>query len=360
MSRAQLSAVLAALAASCCYADMRMWTDKTGELQVEAELVTFQPGQVWLRRSDGETFGVPLTELSKQDQQFVQNYLRKKEAEDTVSTADWPGRIAYGQPRRLCHLASQRIDESSGLACSRRRSAVFWTHNDSGDEARIYAFDKAGRDLGSCRLDDIRAYDWEDMVSFQWDGKSYLLLCDVGNNGRAAAVQIMYLVDEPRVDLQEGINADRLPVRQIIHYSYEDDHRDCEAVAVDPTDRTLLFVTREKISPSYVYSMSWPEPDPTKAFVARPIATLPFPLVTAMDVSPDGRRAVILTYGNAYEFVRRPGEDWSGAFARKAREIIMPVRVQGESICYGADGKTLYLTSEKLPTPLWEVAEAGQ
>ena len=37
------------------------------------------------------------------------------------------------------------------------------------------------------------------------------------------------------------------------------------------------------------------------------------------------------------------------------REIGMPLRIQGESICYGPDGKTLYLTSEKLPTPLWEV-----
>jgi hypothetical protein len=33
----------------------------------------------------------------------------------------------------------------------------------------------------------------------------------------------------------------------------------------------------------------------------------------------------------------------------------MPRRRQGESICYGPDGKTLYLTSEQLPTPLWEV-----
>ena len=36
-------------------------------------------------------------------------------------------------------------------------------------------------------------------------------------------------------------------------------------------------------------------------------------------------------------------------------EIVLPVRVQGEAICYGQDGKTLYLTSEKRPTPLWEV-----
>ncbi len=33
----------------------------------------------------------------------------------------------------------------------------------------------------------------------------------------------------------------------------------------------------------------------------------------------------------------------------------MPQRNQGESVCYGADGRTLYLTSEFAPTPLLEV-----
>lgn len=33
------------------------------------------------------------------------------------------------------------------------------------------------------------------------------------------------------------------------------------------------------------------------------------------------------------------------------------MRRQGESICFDAqDGRTLWLTSEKLPTPLWRIA----
>jgi hypothetical protein len=78
-----------------------------------------------------------------------------------------------------------------------------------------------------------------------------------------------------------------------------------------------------------------------------------------MDISPDGRRAVVLTYGSAYEYTRLGKESWGDAFARKGRELKMPTRRQGESICYGPDGKTLYLTSEKLPTPLLEVPPAG-
>jgi hypothetical protein len=63
----------------------------------------------------------------------------------------------------------------------------------------------------------------------------------------------------------------------------------------------------------------------------------------------------VLTYGHAYEFTREGDDSWRDAFQGQPREILMPARRQGESICYGSDGRTLYLTSERLPVPLWEV-----
>jgi hypothetical protein len=74
-----------------------------------------------------------------------------------------------------------------------------------------------------------------------------------------------------------------------------------------------------------------------------------------MDISPDGHRAVIVTYEAAYEYVRAVKEDWETAFGRAPQRIPAPPRAQGESICYGPNGRTLYLTSERLPTPLWEI-----
>ena len=145
-----------------------------------------------------------------------------------------------------------------------------------------------------------------------------------------------------------------------VYFSYEDDYRNCEAVAVDPRDRTVLLVSKEAGATAVVYALAWPEPPAAgraeKAAIARPIGRLDLPAVTSMDISPDARRAVVLTYADAYEFTRAAEEDWAAAFARPPRRLIMPERVQGESICYGTDGRTLYLTSEKRPTPLWEVA----
>ncbi len=344
-------AVLVCLLASNS-ADGRTWTDASGEQRVEAKFVAFQFGKVWLLRSDGRVFGIEAKKLSQADQQFVRELIRKRDAKKNETTQNPPGRVPYGRGRELCRLKNRAIAESSGLACSRRKPGFFWTHNDSGDDARVYLFDAKGRDLGSCRLKDVVAYDFEDMFSFQADDKSYLVLCDVGNNGRGAAVQMLHVIEEPPFDSEKGVAGDQVSVVRTIYISYEDDYRDCEAVAVDPTSRTILLVTKERGAECYVYSLRWPEAKVNKAFSARRIATLKLPAVTAMDVSPDGRRAVVLTYGNAFEYVRAENEDWRKAFSREPREIIVPQRVQGESICYGPDGKTLYLTSEKRPTPL--------
>ena len=61
-----------------------------------------------------------------------------------------------------------------------------------------------------------------------------------------------------------------------------------------------------------------------------------------------------------YEYSRAANEDWKAAFARVPRRIKMPPRAQGESICYGLDGQTLYLTSEKAPCPLLQVRPASK
>ncbi len=333
----------------------RTWTDRTGKRQVEADYLTSQPQTVWLRRPDGQVVAVPLGELSKPDQEYAQERAREKAARQAARIRQDPTRVAYGPGRKLAELANTGVSESSGLACSRRQAGLFWTHNDSGDAARIYLFDRQGRDLGSSTLVKVFMYDCEDIVSFEEAGKSYLLLGDVGNNLLAANVVWLHLVEEPPVDVKHGVKVDRTPVVQTILVRYEDEAHNCEAMGLDPTSKTVLLATKERGMGSRVYALRWPKEPTNQGQIARLIATIDVPPVTAIDVSPDGRRAVVVTYGNAYEYVRAKGEAWAAAFSRDPQEIILPERTQGESICYGPDGKTLYLTSEKLPTPLWEV-----
>src|SRR5712691_4960515 len=54
-------------------------------------------------------------------------------------------------------LQSPRVKESSGIAASRAHPGVLWTHNDSGDDAYVYATDLTGADRGSVRIRGARA-----------------------------------------------------------------------------------------------------------------------------------------------------------------------------------------------------------
>jgi len=250
---------------------------------------------------------------------------------------------------------NREIMESSGLAFSQSGKDILWTHNDSGDAPRIFAFDLDGRDLGAFEINGADAVDWEDMASFTMEGQGYLLIADVGDNYRQREFVTLYLVREPDVD-RDHENAGRvIGVEQRIDFTYEDGPRDCESVAVDPATRTIFLVSKSKRKKCKVYSLLLDESSTGEIASAGAVASIKVQYATAMDVSPDGRRAVVLTYLEAYEWTRQESETWSEAFGRTPYLLLMPPRPQGESICYSPDGQSLYLTSEAAPTPLWEV-----
>ena len=268
-------------------------------------------------------------------------------------TSDSP--IIYGQGVELAELANQSINESSGIACSRSSPGIFWTHNDSGGEPVLYAFNPKGEDLGEFPVKGAKATDWEDIASFALSGQNYLLVADTGDNATRRDHCTLFIAREPDV-VDKTTRPTELALISEQDFVYEDGPRNCESAAVDSTRREVLLVSKMTDPSCKVYMLPLPGKGRPKQAVAKAIATLSIPTTTAMDISPDGLRAVVLTYKNAYEYTRGATEDWGKAFASEPRVLTMPDRKQGESICYGPDGRTLYLTSEKRPTPLIEVA----
>jgi len=278
-------------------------------------------------------------------------------AQEEAANGAPAGRIRYGKPRQIATLADVRIDESSGLAASHAHPGVFWTHNDSGDAARLYAFDRQGRRLATCTLEGVEADDWEDIASFRRRGRNFLVVADIGDNLWSRPECTLYLVAEPAVGTVARPVTATVRVLLRIPFVYEGGR--------------FYFVTKEGLR-CKVFELDvtrGPKAGPAGASASKPAATgaadRPYTArligeiatspVVAMDISPDGRRAIVLTYADAMEFVRAEGETWRAAFARKPRSVVMPRRRQGEAICYGQDGRTLYLTSEHIPTPLLEV-----
>ena len=267
----------------------------------------------------------------------------------TCSSAE-ESALIYSRPIEISRLENRKVNESSGLAASRRTPDLFWTHNDSGDKAQLYCFDVKGKHVGTTRLKKTKAVDWEDICSFEVNGKPRILIGDTGDNtGRRKSCRL-YLLEEPAE--QDGT----LKPLQTIKLKYATGPMDCEAIGVDSMSGKILLIEKRRWLTCRVFIADLPaEDDDEVKLTAQPIAQINLPLVTAMDVSCDGRRAIVLTLGQAFEFTRGENEDWQAAFKREPRTIDMPARKQGEAICYGKSGRDLYLTSEFSPCPLFLV-----
>ena len=261
----------------------------------------------------------------------------------------------YRAPRQLGRLRSSLIRESSGLATCLADSRYLWTHNDSGDESRLFLITQRGKLQRTYSIRGARAIDWEDLCSFRYRNNHYLLIGDVGDNRKQRPFVSLYLLREPTSPQIANDRATTLPLTKTIHLRYPAGACDCEAIAVDATTGTAYLVEKSLLGRAHVYAVPLFLRATAKPQLARTVAKVRVPLVTAMDISPDGQNAILLTYGDALKFTRSPRQSWKDVFSQLGRQIRMPTRRQGESICFGADGRSLYLTSEGASQPIWKI-----
>lgn len=253
---------------------------------------------------------------------------------------------ARPESNAVVYLANAQVIESSGLAFSQRRNDVLWTHNDSGDIPRLFAFDLTGRDLGTIAVEPAEAVDWEDICSVTIGGKPCLVIADTGDNKRIRNHGMLYVAEEPDLSTTDHVAR----VTRIIRFTYEDGPQNCEGLAAAPDEQIFYLATRGDDLQRKLYEL------PFTGAVARVVMKLGKSHVTAMDISRDGRCAVLLTQENtALEYRRDAGESWPQAFSRAPRVLPVPEAVQAEAICYTPNGDALYITSEGSPCPLWRI-----
>ena len=253
----------------------------------------------------------------------------------------------------LARLDDPRISESSGLAASPSRPGVWYTHNDSGDRARFFRFGEDGRVTGTFQLTDARAIDWEDMAAARIAGKPRLYLADIGDNAsRRAEIQV-YSVAEP-----EGVGRSLGSV-QTFRIRYPDGAHDCEAFFVQPGTGAFWLITKARQGVPAAYVVRRPRAGTLQtaekvADLSLPVPAGMFGLITAADVSPDGRKVAIRTYGRVLLFqVRGRFEDWV-----RTEPVVLPspAEFQGEAIGFSRDGQRLLTTSEGTPCPVSVIA----
>ncbi len=263
-----------------------------------------------------------------------------------------PSPPVVGEPAITGKLANTQISEASGLASSRLYPGLLWAINDGGDDPLLYAVGSDGTDLGTFRVEGAENFDWEALASFRLRDTAYLLIADVGDNWQQRQTVTLYVVKEP-VITATGIDNGRVAaIAWQIRFSYEDGPLDCEAVAVDAANQRVFLFSKRSLPP-VLYELPLQPVDQGTTAVAHRLTTVPhFNWPTAMDLSPDGLSAVVLTYNNGYLFRRRQNEDWPSAFKRRPQRLRFNRLFQQEAACFGFYGKSVFVTSERLPAPL--------
>lgn len=273
----------------------------------------------------------------------------------------------YGPPSRIAVLEDPRINESSGIAASRRNPGLFWTHNDSDGGPFLYLFDRGGKSHGTWRVTGARNIDWEDIATGPGPvrGKPCLYIGDIGDNDRRRAEVIVYRVEEPAAVATEAPSrTHETAASAAFRFRYPDGPHDAEALLVHPQTGDVYIVSKARGADTVtgVYKAAAPlRPDS----VLKRITTLHFPeesditlllgRVTAGDISPDGRRLALCDYFHGYEAVLPGSAAFDAIWNMPLSVIDLGQRRQGEGICYRLDGAALLATSEGRPSPLIEV-----
>lgn len=112
------------------------------------------------------------------------------------------------QQSRL-NILTKTLEETSGLA---QRSGVLWTHNDSGDKARIYAIDTKGQIQKTVTVANGHNFDWEEMAH----DHQFLYVADIGDNFAQRDELYLYRVAWEDLDAAKdggSVSATKMTVR---------------------------------------------------------------------------------------------------------------------------------------------------
>jgi len=259
-----------------------------------------------------------------------------------------------------------RLVECSGIDTSLATGNHIWAINDGGHGPFIYALGNDGHSMGRVWVVGAQNRDWEGMDTFYWKGSPMILIADFGDNQEQHDTHTLYIVEEPGLEGERYRESSVAKVAWRFVFSYPDHKHDAEGVAVDAVGGRV-FVLTKRDDPPLLFEL--PLIPPNHPIVAKKVAVvtqIPPPSdedlqqkhgkyqsrPTAMDLSPDGRQAVVLTYKHAYIFNRKSQDSWAAALNGHPEIIPLPLPRdrrdfrQREAICFALGRKALLVTSE--------------
>ncbi|WP_432941934.1 hypothetical protein ACQPXM_34625 [Kribbella sp. CA-253562] len=148
-------------------------------------------------------------------------------------------------PKKRFTIRDDRVDDSSGLARSQKYEGIWWTVNDSGENAVVHGIDSTGKvrvELGlKAPAKDVEA------IAVDRDGTIYI--ADIGDNKKNRDMIEVYTIPEPSaLEDESALRPHRYD------FEYPDGAHDAETLLIDPGTGRLFFVTKVASGKSGIYA----------------------------------------------------------------------------------------------------------
>ncbi|MGY4384168.1 myo-inositol-hexaphosphate 3-phosphohydrolase [Pedobacter sp. UYP24] len=243
-------------------------------------------------------------------------------------------------------LVNQELHEISGIAPSLTYGGKFYIHEDSGNSNEVYIIDLNGANLGKLILDGSTNIDWEDITTGPGPvaGKNYVYVADIGDNKASRSAVVIYRFIEPEISVFTAISALHIPVDKII-LNYPAGSVNAESFLVDPLTKDIYLATKQS-GTSTIYKATYPQVINT-AITLKPVAKLPFDLLTSGSISADGSEVLLRNTGQIWYWKRESNESIAHLLLRSPQDApYFRNERQGEAIGFSGDGKGYVTISE--------------
>jgi len=259
----------------------------------------------------------------------------------TFPADDQTGRLP--EPKEVGRLPARHIPESSGLVKSPAHANVFWTLNDSGNPAQLYAIKSTGELLRIVGLV-AENLDWEALTA---DEKGRLIAADIGDNHHVRPEVQLYRCAEP----DPRVRPTAPLAVETFRFMFPKKPGPCDVEAIVARAGYGYIFTKER-NGTRAFRMPLPEKPPKSCVALQPCgSTNLLNRVTGASLSTDGRALAILSLSKVMVIQwPKPLEEHTGAdgkprlFEGKVRTRAIRLG-QAEAIAW--DGVDLLITTEQ-------------
>ena len=254
-------------------------------------------------------------------------------------------------------LEGNALVEVSGVVASPTNPDVLWMHNDSGDDARLFAVAVSGALLGELRLGSVEARDLEDLAAAPCPDASgpCLWVADTGDNEQLRDDAIVYAVAEPAVSVSVSVGTLTPDALWRFPVEYPGGPVDVEAIVALPDGSGFFLFEKIDADAARVFRSPAPLVDDLPLLLEE-VGRIPSPgvaiahgrKITGADLHPSGRALVVRVYTGVFEYSLANVDDLLRLDEIEPFTVTLGplTEPQGEAVAYDEIGLGLWTVSE--------------